>query len=554
MNEEIKEEIKEYVRQMDTNYFREDIERRLEAEKEMRELIERTNLLNGGNWSRKDLSDSIKIQKKVHNINNLVLPKLVGNYYYNVYFKGYEKSEEEFIKENPKYDGGSGHSGVDLENFSRDLADLFNSEGDDFQDAYIKFSKHPGVGKAIISGYLHLFDLNKFPLINGASVSGIEKFIGKQDHKSLKNYAEEERKRQNITQQIKDSDFRNYLAYLNIFRELSTLEELKNYHYVDSLLWYVKDHYEPKVKNVDMGESEFNSPVVNETESLNTLDSLSRDIYFELDTTEEILSLLKLKQNVVFYGPPGTGKTYVAKKVAKHIVGGKENNIKLIQFHQNYSYEDFIEGIRPESKLENGTHIIDYPIKPGLFKRLCDVAIEKPDEKFVLIIDEFNRGNISKIFGELLYSLEYRSEENTIDLPYSKEPFYIPDNVYIIATMNTADKSLTRIDFAMRRRFAFYKFNVDTKVLISWGIENGLVLDSLAKLINDVNTEIEDENFFVGISFFMRDDLSSNIKYIWKSEIYPYLEEFFIDDLDSHSRLERFRWENVKHKLKDLIE
>ncbi|ACB84391.1 AAA family ATPase [Natranaerobius thermophilus JW/NM-WN-LF] len=499
----------------------------------------------------------LKYKRKVQNINNVVLPKLVGNYQYNVYFKGYNKSKEDFIEENPEYGGGSGHPGVDLDKFSNDLANLLNADGDSFQEAYIQFSKHIGVGKAIISGYLHLYDPNKFPLINGASISGIEKYIGKQDHLALKNYAEKERKRQNITQPINNSDFRNYLAYYNLLKELLTLEELKNYHYVDAFLWYVSKYGKPDASDVTVPTGAI-TEVVEEQDGEapfeQSISNLTEEISFEQDVTEEILNLLKLKKNVVFYGPPGTGKTYVAKKIANYLVGGQSKNIKFIQFHQNYSYEDFIEGIRPESKKVNGTHIIDYPIRPGVFKTLCDNAKENPEEKYVLIIDEFNRGNISKIFGELLYSLEYRSEDNSIQLPYSKEKelFYIPDNLYIIATMNTADKSLTRIDFAMRRRFAFYKFNVDTKILINWGEKQGLVMDSLATLIEDVNNEIGDENFFIGISFFMREDLPETIKYIWKSEIYPYLEEYFIDDMNSN--IDKFKWENVKHRLKELIE
>ncbi len=404
-------------------------------------------------------------------------------------------------------------------------------------------NKHTGVGKAIISGYLYLYNPNKFPLINGASISGIEAFIGKQNLSSLKKYAEVERTRLDIAQEIKNSDFRTYLAFMRLLKEICSLDEFKNYHYVDLLLWKKSREHKGEIVP-DNGNDK--------KETLYKVDDLAKEIYFEKNDLEEMLHLLKTKYNIVFYGPPGTGKTYVAKKVANYLAKGKKDNVKLIQFHQNYSYEDFIEGIRPVSKEHKGNHIIDYPIMAGTFKKLCEKATNNSKENFVLIIDEFNRGNISKIFGELLYSLEYRTEINTVELPYSKEAFYIPKNLYLIATMNTADRSLTHIDFAMRRRFAFYRFNVDTNILVKWGEEREFVMDSLITLVNDINEKIGDENFFIGISFFMRDDLPQVIRHVWKYEIYPYLEEYFIDD--DYSDIDNYKWEKVRYQLKDLIE
>ena len=191
-----------------------------------------------------------------------------------------------------------------------------------------------------------------------------------------------------------------------------------------------------------------------------TIEDLARETHLPPAELGEIEALLQEKKQIIFEGPPGTGKTYVARLVAKYFTGlpltdQRDQRVRVVQFHQSYGYEEFIQGIRPET---NASGQIEYHVRPGVFKDFCAGASRNPSRNFVLIIDEINRGNISRIFGELLYLLEYRDEK--VPLANSRpdeESFSIPQNVFIIGTMNTTDRSLAQIDYALRRRFYFYR-------------------------------------------------------------------------------------------------
>jgi len=925
MDGDIKLQVKKEVDSLGESFFSDEGKRRNEVSQEMQRLLEKSNLLNGGILTSPELCDSIKIQKKIHNINPIILPKLVGNYHYNVNFKAYIKSEEEFIKEHPEYSGTSGHPGVDIDEFSRDLSNLLKAKGNDFFGAFVKFRTHPGVGIAILSGYLYLFNPEKYPLINDAAIGGMEYFIGKQHGSLIKKFAEQEKKNNNITLPIKDATLRKYLAWSYLLKEMLDIDGINSFHAIDVLSWSVnkkskKDHYfaisfgekdiarwdnylqngyhaigwdkinqdlsgmsegeieeaykeaypefsvnkraaqmysitrfinlekgdkiianlgkgeilavgevisgyyfereapsykhrvrvkwtdiirrkipeqsgwantlkvlsqglfndlvsfkgdpkpvedncftremfewfeglhknqtkeyfdetkfqynqfvntpfknlvkkianqldpqmlvkletEKRVRsnilkndfgigsaydylwfafypkgssrikdsqlfcwvnkdevrygfyigeygkiardkfnnNINKNKEEFIKTInklkdirnlkfyykeaseeekINENElsfPVNThvleewlaenqkgivviidkeeaikrgdlsteiatafkmlfpiwLYAVSEDIESEIQPPGEeelvveeyskdnlitetnleekdvndIVSTLERKKNIVFYGPPGTGKTFIAQKVAQYLVEGRKDNIAYVQFHQSYAYEDFIEGIRPVSKKDGGgNHVIDYPVKPGIFKLLCERASIYTKQKFVILIDEFNRGNVSKIFGELQYLLEYRNSENSIMLPYSKEELYIPDNIHIIATMNTADRSLTHIDFAMRRRFSFIRFDVNMDILLKWGQQNDLIMESLISVLEDINDKIGDDNYYLGISYFMKKNLPDIIENVWKYEIHPYIKEYFIND--DNSKADDFSWEKVKPKLQDLL-
>ena len=178
-----------------------------------------------------------------------------------------------------------------------------------------------------------------------------------------------------------------------------------------------------------------------------------RDLFISDVEFRRINTLLRYKKNIILQGPPGVGKTFIAKRIAYYLMGEKNgDNVGMIQFHQSYSYEDFIQGFRPT---EDGKFVL----KNGVFYEFCKKAQDDTERKYVFIIDEINRGNLSKILGELMMLIECdkRGYEYKIQLTYSNngECFHIPENVYIIGTMNTADRSLAMVDYALRRRFAF---------------------------------------------------------------------------------------------------
>jgi len=258
-----------------------------------------------------------------------------------------------------------------------------------------------------------------------------------------------------------------------------------------------------------------------------TKKKILKEIFLKEEKFNQICSLLEnsKKKQIIFQGPPGTGKTFVAQKIALYLTQS-ENRIETIQFHPSYSYEDFIEGYRPK----NGK----FELEAGIFKLFCERARKDGDKKYVLIIDEINRGNLSKIFGELLYLLEYRDKK--VKLTYSQEEFFIPENVYIIGTMNTADRSLAIMDYALRRRFYFVDIKCETKRLEEWLKENGCTIsvEELIGAIENMNKLIEEEmhskDFAIGHSYFMREGLDSDkLEEVINYEVEPLLKEYFFD-------------------------
>jgi 5-methylcytosine-specific restriction protein B len=272
-----------------------------------------------------------------------------------------------------------------------------------------------------------------------------------------------------------------------------------------------------------------------------SLEKCSEETGFKLTELSKYVRAIDRKKQAIFYGPPGTGKTYLAERIAKHLVGGGSGFIELIQFHPEVAYEDFIQGIRPQ---ENDNGELRYPLVPGRFHEFCEKASQTEDI-CVLIIDEINRANLSRVFGELMYLLEYR--DKAINLA-AGERFMIPSNVRIIGTMNTADRSIALVDHALRRRFAFLSLYPDYDLLRKYHqkVESGFNPENLIKVLEKLNKQIGDRHYFIGPSYFLREDIRDHLKDIWQMEIEPYLEEFFFDQPDNYKK---FAWETIQAEI-----
>ena len=262
------------------------------------------------------------------------------------------------------------------------------------------------------------------------------------------------------------------------------------------------------------------------------LQELADELLLRVDFLEEIDSLLGEKRQVIFQGPPGTGKTYVAQKIAQHLAESKER-ITLVQFHPSYAYEDFVRGFRPT--LENGQ--AGFKLQDGPLLRAAQHAENDQDGKHFLIIDEINRGNLAKVFGELYFLLEYRDEK--ISLLYQRksgETFSLPPNLYIIGTMNTADRSIALVDLALRRRFYFVEFHPDNEpvkgLLGLWLEKNTPDMAWVAKIVFEANRLLEDDKHAaIGPSYFMKERLNQEmVERIWKHSVLPYIEERLFGD------------------------
>lgn len=270
-------------------------------------------------------------------------------------------------------------------------------------------------------------------------------------------------------------------------------------------------------------------------EDTDTTEYTKKDFLEEVFISEakydEMYAVLMRKQNIILQGAPGVGKTFAAKRLAYSIMGAKnDDHIQFVQFHQNYSYEDFVEGYRPAAS--------GFVRTDGIFKRFCKDAADAPDEKFFFIIDEINRGNLSKIFGELLMLIEkdYRGQAAT--LPYSGRSFTVPKNLYIIGMMNTADRSLAMIDYALRRRFSFIDMEpgFDTDGFKEYMSSKGSsTMKALVEEVKQLNVDIKEKlgkGFCIGHSYFVFDEPCSDelLKNIVNYDILPMLAEYWFDD------------------------
>ncbi|EMC56765.1 McrB family protein [Streptococcus mutans] len=341
----------------------------------------------------------------------------------------------------------------------------------------------------------------------------------------------------------------------------------KPYHYVkeddESAEFPRRFEIEPisqfgKFKLKNLKEKQWNNTTVGEL-TYGSLNDLYDDFNVKQNTEENSVQKLEDMKNMSKYGKqilnsynlilrgaPGTGKTYLARQIAEELTGGNEEQIGFVQFHPSYDYTDFVEGLRPVS--DKGQ--IGFKLQDGIFKKFCKKAKENPNKKFVFTIDEINRGEVSKIFGELFFSIDpdYRGEKGAVSTQYANlhetdEKFYIPENVYIIGTMNDIDRSVDTFDFAMRRRFRF----VEIKAADTMGMwenndefdndkieEARIRLTNLNKAIS--NTEGLNSHYHIGPSYFLKlKDLDYDI--LWSDYLEPLLKDYLRGSYDEVEKL-----------------
>ncbi len=350
----------------------------------------------------------------------------------------------------------------------------------------------------------------------------------------------------------------------NINHAINKLREGDAYGYIEPLIEYVvpgnkrgKMIITDAGKNCELGKEK---PEIDIDRLRKSLEKYSSDnVVKTAKIYNKILQNIGNHKNIILYGPPGTGKTYLTKACAMSIIFGektlkmendefegkykelvKSKHIRFITFHQSLTYEQFIEGIMPvihqSGKSEPPVSSdIQYELRSGIFKELCEDANKDKKQKYILIIDEINRGNVSRIFGELITLIEENKRDGSEDsieaiLPYSKEPFSVPPNVYILGTMNTADRSLVSLDTALRRRFYFFEMPPNSKC-VPETLED-VSLRSLMDILNIRITALYDQDHCLGHAYFIGIESLNDLMDAFRMKIIPQLQEYFHDDYE----------------------
>jgi 5-methylcytosine-specific restriction protein B len=315
--------------------------------------------------------------------------------------------------------------------------------------------------------------------------------------------------------------------------------------------WFLKHTQEADGFNESSGDSK---EVVGQPYSVE--DIIASGVFLTEDDLNQILERLAAKKALILQGPPGVGKTFLARKLAYAVMKEVDNErLEMVQFHQSYSYDDFVRGYRPVSG-KSGS----FALQNGVFHNFCQKAMQDPDREYVFIIDEMNRGNLSQIFGELLMLIEHdkRGPEFALPLVYQNEGeprFYIPSNLYLIGLMNVADRSLAMVDYALRRRFAFatLKPQYESSLFRQWLLDRSMhpnLVKLIAERMTVLNQKIKEdpllgENYQIGHSFFCpKGDNFAGLDKNWfygvvRTEIVPLLKEYWFDNQAKVGEAER---------------
>ena len=425
---------------------------------------------------------------------------------------------------------------ADLEPNDESIHERIHSFGQIFTSDVI--SGH-GTRATIASALLMGLNVEEFPPFRKGKFSDAYKFTGYEELGSGANEA---------------TLYKHALGFLDQFLVEAEKRGLdwpyRNRLAAQSVVWQISGRVEKRLREGTIkGDSPSKVGIESNGSALPSLSELADNLFFPLSFLREIETLLMEKRQVIFQGPPGTGKTYVARALANHYAGSVDH-VTFVQFHPSYAYEDFVRGFRPKITMSGHAafELQDGPLLVSAEKARTDAELD-PSTKHLLVIDEINRGNIAKVFGELYYLLEYRDEE--ISLQYqqkSGEFFSLPKNLYVIGTMNTADRSIALVDLALRRRFYFIEFHPDKEpvrsVLRKWlGEESKLAW--VADVVDEANELLKDDRHAaIGPSYFMKNNLrEEDVPRIWKHSVLPYIEErLFGDD----NRIEEFELSKLK--------
>ncbi|MGI8729974.1 MAG: winged helix-turn-helix domain-containing protein [Solirubrobacteraceae bacterium] len=399
--------------------------------------------------------------------------------------------------------------------------------------------KTPGNKIGFASFFLMGSDPAQYPMYRPEAIKGAEQILGWPDASADSSLGQQ---------------YEHHVAFVADFRDRLVEAGLELHDMLDaqSLIWTLMKYGEPQFK-AWRGERPTPPPPPANGEKPTTLKDLASELYVKPAFLHTVVELLEEKRQLIFYGPPGTGKTYMARRLAQFLAGGASQRTETVQFHPSYSYEDFIQGYRPRP----GQHgNLSYELADGPLLRLANRAREAPDRPHVLLIDEINRGNLPRIFGELLYLLEYRDDQMALMYSSDDSLFALPPNLWVLGTMNTADRSIGLVDAALRRRFHFKALFPGRApldgLLAKWLADKAPAMAVAATYVDLLNTMLRErfgDHLQVGHSYFMVEDLDeARLELIWEVDILPFLEDQLFG---KEGELERFQLASIKRQAED---